>query len=142
MNSGDESPAPDNEALKRAVDETRAIALRVAHDPTRAEKLARSAARKADRNEGAVRRVYQYIKAFSRMLRAYARREYRAVPWRSIILITAALLYFVSPFDLIPDILPGGFVDDVALIASIVKQIQSDLDQFLAWEIRDTSEDG
>jgi uncharacterized membrane protein YkvA (DUF1232 family) len=28
----------------------------------------------------------------------------------------AALLYFISPFDLIPDFLPGGYLDDLAVL--------------------------
>jgi uncharacterized membrane protein YkvA (DUF1232 family) len=142
MSSGENARVPDEKALVRAVDETRAVARRVAACPTKSERLARNAERKAVRNEGAVRRVYRYIQGFTRLLRAYSRREYTVIPWGSIILATVALLYFVSPIDLIPDILPGGFIDDVALIAYIVKQIQTDLDAFLAWEARDLSDEG
>lgn len=36
----------------------------------------------------------------------------------------AALIYLISPFDIIPDILPGiGFVDDVAAITAAVASI-------------------
>lgn len=142
MATGEDRRVPDEKAMVRAVDETRAVAKRVVTSPAKAEKLVRNAERKAARHEGAVQRVYQYIQAFTRLLRAYVRREYPVIPWGSMILVTVALLYFVSPIDLIPDILPGGFIDDVALIASIVKQLQSDLEAFLAWETRDLSEEG
>ncbi|GMV94320.1 MAG: hypothetical protein AMXMBFR82_40980 [Candidatus Hydrogenedentota bacterium] len=131
----------DEKALLKVVDRSTALATRVAQDPGQTEKLIRSAERKAARNENAIRQVYNYVVSFSRLLRAYARREYTVVPWGSIILITIALIYFVSPIDLIPDFVLGGFIDDVALIASIVKQVQSDLDAFRAWETRDLSED-
>ncbi|MCL4694540.1 MAG: DUF1232 domain-containing protein [Candidatus Hydrogenedentes bacterium] len=141
MGTGEQANVPDEKALLKVVDRSTALATRVAQDPGQTEKLIRSAERKAARNENAIRQVYKYVVSFSRLLRAYARREYTVVPWGSIILITIALIYFVSPIDLIPDFVLGGFIDDVALIASIVKQVQSDLDAFRAWETRDLSEE-
>ncbi len=32
--------------------------------------------------------------------------------------IAGALLYFISPIDVIPDFLPGGFVDDLAVLGA------------------------
>ncbi len=133
--------APDEESLIRAVQETRAVAKRVVANPTKAERLANAADRKASRNEGAIRRVLNYIRALTRLLRAYARNEYTVIPWGSIVLVGIALVYFVSPVDLIPDFFPGGLIDDVALVATIVQQIKSDLDAFLSWELRDLSEE-
>lgn len=70
-----------------------------------------------------------------RMLNAYIKGEYRDIPWRSLSMITAAIVYFVMPFDLMPDILPLiGFMDDVALLTWTLGQIKSDIDRFLAWE--------
>jgi len=40
----------------------------------------------------------------------------------------------VSPIDAIPDILPGGYLDDIAFITFIVNRIRPNLDEFLAWE--------
>lgn len=37
--------------------------------------------------------------------------------------IVATLGYFVCPFDLIPDFLPGGFVDDLAAMAALVAEL-------------------
>lgn len=39
-----------------------------------------------------------------------------AVPLAKKAAIGGALLYFLSPFDLIPDFLPGGYADDAAVI--------------------------
>jgi uncharacterized membrane protein YkvA (DUF1232 family) len=47
----------------------------------------------------------------------------------------AAILYFISPLDVIPDFIPGvGYVDDVAVIAWVLNSIAHDLDDFRAWE--------
>ena len=75
-----------------------------------------------------------------RMIRAYKQGDYRQVPWRSITLIIATLLYFVSPLDFIPDILPVlGFTDDIALIFWVTNSLKSDIENFRQWEQQQVS---
>lgn len=70
-----------------------------------------------------------------RMLTAYATGQYREIPWRTLAVITAAIVYFVMPLDFLPDLLPVlGLMDDVALIAWTISQVKVDVDRFLAWE--------
>ena len=66
---------------------------------------------------------------------AYTSKEYTYVPWKTICLIVAGLIYFIYPVDLIPDFIPvSGLIDDIALIAWIYESIQDDIDNFLEWE--------
>ncbi len=75
------------------------------------------------------------LMVLGRLLKAYVSGEYRVIPWQSLIKIIAGLIYFVSPIDLIPDLIPVlGFSDDVALILWIFRSIQDDINDFLAWE--------
>ncbi|WP_239323806.1 YkvA family protein [Snodgrassella gandavensis] len=47
-------------------------------------------------------------------------------PLRSKMLILGALVYFLSPIDLIPDFLgPLGFTDDIAVITMVCRQLQA-----------------
>ncbi|MGI6406091.1 MAG: YkvA family protein [Syntrophaceticus sp.] len=46
------------------------------------------------------------------------------VPQEAKYTAIAALLYFVSPIDLISDILPGGYVDDGVVLALAVKAVK------------------
>jgi uncharacterized membrane protein YkvA (DUF1232 family) len=70
-----------------------------------------------------------------RLVRAWVRRDYKLVPWKSLVLATAAALYFVNPFDLTPDAIPGlGFLDDAAVVAYVIRSIHSTLEDFRAWE--------
>jgi uncharacterized membrane protein YkvA (DUF1232 family) len=70
-----------------------------------------------------------------RLLRAYAQGEYKTIPWKSLLLIVAAILYFINPIDLIPDLLPIiGLSDDFAVLFMVYKSIGSDIDNFLLWE--------
>ena len=75
------------------------------------------------------------IATLVRMSRAYAKGEYKAIPWRSMLLIVTALVYFVSPVDFIPDFLPlVGITDDIALVVWVVKSLSEDIVRFQEWE--------
>jgi uncharacterized membrane protein YkvA (DUF1232 family) len=51
-----------------------------------------------------------------------------------LILIVAVLIYVVTPFDLIPDWIPGaGFLDDAALIGYVVKVADKELERYYLW---------
>ena len=75
-----------------------------------------------------------------RLLRAYAQGEYREIPWKSLLLIVAAIVYFINPIDIIPDLLPiVGLTDDFAVLFMVYKSIGTDIDKFLLWEKSKTS---
>ncbi|RZA09869.1 MAG: DUF1232 domain-containing protein [Proteobacteria bacterium] len=69
-----------------------------------------------------------------RMVKAWTLGEFKKSPKQSILWALAAIIYFVSPIDAIPDFLPGGYLDDIAFISFIVARIRPNLDEFLAWE--------
>lgn len=54
---------------------------------------------------------------------------------QTILWAIAAIIYFVNPFDVIPDFIPVvGYVDDSTVIAFVINSIRKDLDDFLKWE--------
>ena len=80
-------------------------------------------------------RLNDSLRLFIRIINAYTSKEYTYVPWKTICLIVAGLIYFSYPVDLIPDFIPvSGLIDDVALIAWIYESIQDDIEKFLEWE--------
>lgn len=112
-----------------------AVAARVAADRARLARLVRAALAKARRHRGALRAAADDLAALIALVRARVRGEYRQVPWRSLVAATAALVYFVNPFDAIPDtILLAGLVDDVAVIGLVAAAIRRDLEQFRRWD--------
>ena len=75
------------------------------------------------------------FQALVRLVRAYVNRQYRVVPWQTITLAVAALIYFVNPLDAIADFLPlVGFFDDAAVLTAVLASINHDLNAFLDWE--------
>ena len=46
----------------------------------------------------------------------------------------SALIYFVSPVDIISDFLPVvGYLDDAAVVAACIKLVKSDIDDYKQW---------
>jgi uncharacterized membrane protein YkvA (DUF1232 family) len=79
--------------------------------------------------------------ALIRMVRCWVNREYRDVPWQTLVLVTASLVYLVTPVDAIPDFIPLiGFTDDVAVITAVIASVGRDLERFLQWEKDSTNQ--
>jgi uncharacterized membrane protein YkvA (DUF1232 family) len=90
---------------------------------------------KADKESNVIRKFLEDIKLLIRLVRAWAKGEYKEVPTVTIILAIAAIIYFLSPIDAIPDWIPVfGYSDDAAVVAFVMWSIESDLDKFRAWE--------
>ena len=65
------------------------------------------------------------------LLKAWARGEYSGVSKANLLLIVGAVVYFLMPADLIPDIIVGlGFADDAAVIAWVVGAVRDELEKF------------
>ncbi|MFM1821495.1 MAG: hypothetical protein RLZZ402_1854 [Bacteroidota bacterium] len=78
-----------------------------------------------------VKLLNRYIILFSELIKAYVQGSYTKLPVKTLVKITAALLYFVMPFDFIPDFLPlVGFADDLAIVVWVGKAIKDELDEF------------
>ena len=75
------------------------------------------------------------VYTFFRMVKAQVSGEYKEMPVKSLVLITGALIYFVTPLDVIPDFIPAlGLTDDLAIVIWVYNSIKEDIEQFEAWE--------
>ncbi len=120
---------------RRAFRVARKAAVGVLKSRFRTLALVQQAYAKLFKDSGGMARVRGDAGLLIRLVRAWGRRDYRALPWRSLLYATAALVYFVAPLDLIPDFLAGvGLVDDVAVVAAVVGALRSDLVAFETWE--------
>jgi uncharacterized membrane protein YkvA (DUF1232 family) len=82
------------------------------------------------------------LQSLLRMMRAYGDGRYREVSGKNIALAGLGLLYLVSPLDILPDFLPGGFADDAAVIGFIVKKLRREIVAFETWERSQGSQEG
>lgn len=75
------------------------------------------------------------VPVLERLLRRYLDGEYTAISAAAMAQVVSALLYFVSPWDLYPDSVPGkGYADDAAVLDCCWKLCQPELEAYLAWE--------
>ncbi len=75
------------------------------------------------------------VTLFYRMLKAKFNGDYDRFPWQTLLLIAGAMLYFITPLDMIPDFIPAlGLTDDFVIIAWIYNSIKEDIEQFESWE--------
>jgi len=60
---------------------------------------------------------------------------YRTIPWRSLAVCAAAILYVANPADVVPDFLAGfGLLDDLAVTAFAARVIRDDLKAYCEWK--------
>lgn len=78
------------------------------------------------------------IQLVMKMLKSHISGDYRAFSVRSILLLVFSLVYFIIPFDLIPDFIPAlGFTDDISILLFVLKSIKDDIEDFKLWDGED-----
>src|SRR5438105_15101605 len=133
-----EQPLPDGDEITRSTAFRRAAidAETYARDPRKLRQLVEDAAGKISViPRGPFAETWPYLMAMIRLIRDYHRAEYRDISEQNLQIIVAAILYFVSPFDVIPDWVPVlGHIDDAFVVSLALKSVRADLDTFMAWE--------
>ncbi|HYJ04626.1 MAG TPA: YkvA family protein [Chthoniobacterales bacterium] len=127
---GDE--VTESAAFRRATSEAEAYA----GDPKRLRKLLEDAVGKLNViPRGPFGEAWPYLLAMLRVARDFQTGDYRDMPRPKLLIVIAAIIYFVSPFDVIPDYLPVlGHIDDAFVIGLALKSVRAELDTFMAWE--------
>lgn len=88
-----------------------------------------------DEDEGLRGKMVAYVKLVIRMVSNSATGRYPDLPWQTLVMIVAGLLYFIAPIDALPDFIPvAGLVDDVTILAWLGKSFKEDLEKYKAWE--------
>lgn len=68
------------------------------------------------------------------LIKSYIQKEYTEIPLGTIIAIISASIYFLSPVDLLPDVIPGaGYIDDAAVVAACLALVGSDIEEYKKW---------
>ncbi|MBE9486980.1 MAG: DUF1232 domain-containing protein [Chloroflexi bacterium] len=75
------------------------------------------------------------LKLMAFLLYDFIRRVYPVTPKKALTSMTVALIYFLVPFDVIPDFIPlVGYLDDALLLKFALDFAREDLDAYLIWK--------
>ena len=114
----------------------------LADNPSRLRAVIRRAQAQLREDRSRLGSLRADVPRLTRMASAIARGDYRRVPWKSVFLLAAGLVYFITPVDLIPDFILGtGFLDDAVIVAYVLKAIRDDLARFEDWELQNEPAD-
>lgn len=123
------------------MDKTKKIwekAKETAGDKDRIKSALSTAGKKLKRiaeNSNEFKEMKSKLEILMRMVQAHLAGEYRSFPVSSILLIVFALVYFITPTDLIPDFIPLlGFTDDASVVFLIARKLNRDIKKFHRWE--------
>ncbi len=77
-----------------------------------------------------LKKYLEDIKLYFQMLGDIFTGKYKKVPMGTIAAIVGTLLYVLSPIDLIPDFLPGGYLDDAGIVALCLNFTKQDIEEY------------
>lgn len=84
---------------------------------------------------GPLEKLWADIKTMIQLIQDYRSGTYRAVPWKIIAAVVAAVVYFVSPIDFVPDFIPGlGYIDDALVIKLALDMAGEDIASYREWK--------
>ena len=93
-----------------------------------------------DNPPGSLAQVWGDLKLMIGLITDYTKGNYKSVPWKIMAAITAAVVYFVSPIDIVPDFIPFlGYFDDALVIKFALDLARNDLATYARW--KDTEQD-
>ena len=82
-----------------------------------------------------LRRFANDLELFLSLINDHWNRRYREAPYWSISIVAFALIYVLSPVDLIPDAIPNvGYVDDAAIVSLCLAMTEKELGDYQAWQ--------
>jgi uncharacterized membrane protein YkvA (DUF1232 family) len=87
-----------------------------------------------------IHRLIQDFRLLLSLIKDYWSGRYRKIPYVSAAVILFAILYFVYPFDLLPDYLLGlGQIDDVIVFGLCLFLVERDLYKYKEWKMKGIS---
>ncbi|OCA85661.1 hypothetical protein A8F94_12350 [Bacillus sp. FJAT-27225] len=104
-------------------------------NPKETESLLKKAFGKAESHKSTLGDTWHKLQLLFEMVRSWAKGEYKNVSRGTILAVIGAIIYFVSPIDLVPDVIVGlGIIDDAAVIALTWKRLTKEIEEFNSWK--------
>lgn len=77
-----------------------------------------------------LQKYFDDVSLYFQMLKEFFSGKYKSIPVGSIAAIIGTLLYILSPIDIIPDLIPGGFVDDLGILVACLNFTKFDVEEY------------
>lgn len=89
----------------------------------------------SEKDDSLREKLVEYLKLVSRMVTNTISGAYKDMPWQTLVMIVAGLLYFIAPLDALPDFIPvAGLLDDATVLIWLGKCFREDLENYKTWE--------
>lgn len=79
-------------------------------------------------------KIWDDLKLMLNLLKDWLKGDYKDLSRNSAIMIIISFLYLISPLDLIPDFLFGGFIDDIAVLGFVFKKLSEEIGKYKEWK--------
>ena len=90
---------------------------------------------KSEEDDSLRSKLVDYLKLISRMVTNTMNGNYNQMPWQTLVMIVAGLIYFIAPLDALPDFIPvAGLLDDATILVWLGKCFREDLENYKTWE--------
>ena len=123
----------DEEKAKKFYEKSYAEAEDILKDEDKMENFLQRLERKL-RTVPLAGRALAYVPLMMSLVKSYVKKEYTELPIATMISVVVALIYFLSPVDLIPDFIPGaGYIDDGTIIVACLAFMRTDLEDYRKW---------
>lgn len=119
--------------FEKVIDNLRLKATAIYEDRDKIWELLNKTKEKLEQNEE-LKSLFDDVRLLIELIKDYNKGEYTGLSKNSIILVIISLIYLVSPLDIIPDFLVGGFLDDATVIAFILKKIEAEITAYKSWK--------
>ncbi|MEX1138568.1 MAG: YkvA family protein [Bacteroidota bacterium] len=95
------------------------------------EEYKREAEKIADQFEAKLRKTKKGLRFTNDLIALFSYMTDPEVHWAKKTVVVAALLYFIIPFDAIPDFAPvAGYLDDIGVVGAAIKYLGSQLNRY------------
>lgn len=82
-----------------------------------------------------IKTIRDHFRLIGRMIKAHVAGDYKIRSLRILIILLAAIIYFINPIDLIPDFLFGiGLADDLAVLTWVYRAAADEIASFRNYE--------